>query len=84
MSKGDKKERERERQTKKQTPNYREQTDGYQREEGGGWVKQMMVIKQCACDDKHWVLYEMLNHYIVYLKLILHCMLISWNLYMNF
>ena len=33
MSKGKKKERER--QTKKQTLNYREQTAGYQR--GGGW-----------------------------------------------
>ena len=30
---------ERERQTKKQTFNYREQTDGYKRGVGGEWVK---------------------------------------------
>ena len=35
MSKGKKNRRERERETKKQTLNYREQSDGYQR--GGGW-----------------------------------------------
>ena len=49
--------KKRERQRKKQTLNYREQTDGYQR--GGGWedrVKWVMGINECTCDE-HRVLY---------------------------
>lgn len=57
--------------------NYREQANGYQRgggQGGGGggergWVKQVMGIKEDTCDE-HRVLYKVLNHYIVHLKLI--------------
>ena len=52
MSKG--KEGERERETKKQIFNYTEQTDGYQKRVG--WVKQVIGIKVCTCDE-HQVLY---------------------------
>ena len=46
------------RQTKKQTVHYREQTDGYHsRGRVGGWVKQMLEIKEYTCCDKHWVMY---------------------------
>ena len=36
-------------------------------EVGGGWV---MGIKECTCDE-----HQVLSHYIVHPKLILHCML---------
>lgn len=66
MSKGGKK-----RQIKKQTLNYREQTDDYQRGGGyRGWVKQMRRNKKCICGDEHQVICELLNQYVVYLKLI--------------
>ena len=40
-------EKERERQTKKQTLNYREQSDGYQRRSGWGrWVRWVMGVKE--------------------------------------
>ena len=43
----------------KQTLNYREQTDGYQREGGlgGERVKQVMGIKEGSCPDEHQVIY---------------------------
>ena len=44
--------------SKKQTLNYRGQTDGHH---GGrwveGWVKQVMGIKESTCRDEHWVMY---------------------------
>ena len=53
MSKGGKK-----RQTKKQTLNYREQTDGYQSGGGqGNGLNKVMEIKECTCCDEHWVMY---------------------------
>ena len=52
MSKGEKK---RQSQTKKQTLNYREQTDGYQR--GGKWVTYVMGIKECTCHDEYQVMH---------------------------
>ena len=39
-----------------------------------GWVKQVMGIKECTCNE-HRVMYEVLNYYTVHLKLILRCML---------
>ena len=45
-------ERERERQTKKQTLNYRKQTDAWGGEAGWEWVKQVMRIKECTCDEQ--------------------------------
>ena len=52
--------KERERQTKKQTFNYRKQTDGYQRGgRGRKGVKNVMGIKEYTCDE-HQVLYEVL------------------------
>ena len=50
MSKGKKRERKRERQTKIQTLNYRRQTVT-RGEVGRGWVKQVMEIKECICCD---------------------------------
>ena len=49
MSKGEKRERERDRQTKKVALNYREQTDGYQRRDD--------KLKESTCDE-HLMLYE--------------------------
>ena len=44
-------------QTKKQTLNSREHTDGgRQRGGGGGWVGQMMGIKAATCRDEHGVM----------------------------
>ena len=49
--------RQRQKQTKKQILNYREQTDGCQKEGGwGGWVKQVIGIKEDTCDE-HQVMY---------------------------
>ena len=56
MSKAKEKKKERERQTKKQTLNYREQTDGYQGRVDVEWVKQVMEIEECTYDE-HQVLY---------------------------
>ena len=50
-------EKKRERQTKKQTLNYREQTDGYQLMATDGGMKQVMGIKEFTCHDEHWVIY---------------------------
>ena len=51
------KKREQERQTKKQTLNYREQTDSCQRGGWqGDWVKQVMGIKECTWCDEHQAL----------------------------
>jgi len=36
---------------------YREQTDGYRGEAGGGWVKYVMGIKECPFCNEHQVLY---------------------------
>ena len=49
--------KKRERQTKKQTLNYRELmvTKG---EVGREWVKQEIGIRKCTCYDELWVLYE--------------------------
>ena len=45
------------RQTKKQTLNYREQTEGSWRGGGwGGWIKQVTEIQEGTCDE-HQVLY---------------------------
>ena len=44
----------------------------YQRGGVGGWVKQVMGIEQCTCDE-HRVMYGSLDYYIVHLKLILCC-----------
>ena len=41
-----------------------------------------MRIKEGTWDE-HWVLYKVLNRYIVHLKQILHCMLTNWNLNKN-
>ena len=49
-------------------------------EVGGGWVQQVMRIEEGTCDEQ-WVMYGRLNHYIAHLKLMLHCMLTSWNVY---
>ena len=75
----------RERELMKQTLNYREQTEGYQREGGlgGERVKQVMGIKEGPCDE-HQVMYGSVESLILYLKLILHCMLTNWNLNKNF
>ena len=43
-------------QAKKQTFNYREQTDGCQRGGEWGWVKLVMEIKEVTCDE-HRLLY---------------------------
>ena len=48
ISKGEK----REMQTKKQTLNYRKQTDVWGGEAGWEWVKQVMGIKECTCDEQ--------------------------------
>ena len=64
----------RERESKKQTLNYREQTIDYWMGGDRGWVKQVMGIKECTCVE-HWSCTELLNHYIVHLKLIQHSML---------
>jgi len=45
-----------ERQTEKQTLNYRGQTDGHQRGGGGGVGEQVMGMKEGTCDE-HQVLY---------------------------
>ena len=47
----------RERQTKKQTLNYREQSDGYQR--GGQWGRRnwVMGMKEGTCPHEQWVIY---------------------------
>ena len=46
-----------ERQSEKQTLNYSEQTEGYQREgQGQEQGKQLMGMKGYTCDE-HWVLY---------------------------
>ena len=58
-------------QTKKQTLNYRELM--VTRREVGGWVKQVMGTKKCTRDE-HQGIYGSLKHYIIHLKLILHCM----------
>ena len=63
QSKQQKGERKRERQIKKQIFNYREQTDGYQRGRGLGELRSMLVMSIVCC-------MEVLNHYIVHLKLI--------------
>jgi len=50
--------REKERQTKKQTLNYREQTNSCQRGgEGGKWIGWMMGFKKYPCCGEHWGLY---------------------------
>ena len=77
MSKRKNREREREREgNQKQAPNYREQTGKHQRE--GGWrdelnrllgLRNPLTVMSTGCSM------EMLNHYIVHLKPILHCML---------
>ena len=53
----------RERELMKQTLNYREQTEGYQREGGlgGERVKQVMGIKEGSCPDEHQVIYEIVQ-----------------------
>ena len=38
-------------QIKKQTLNYRKQTDGYQRGGESGWVKYVMGTKEYTCDE---------------------------------
>ena len=51
--------------------NTRKQTDSYQRGSGGGvgsGIKKALVMSTGYC-------MEMLNRYVVHLKLILHCML---------
>lgn len=35
----------------------REQTDGWWREEGRGWARWVMGIKEGPCCDDHWVFY---------------------------
>ena len=40
--------------------NYREHTEAWWREVGGGWTKWVMDIKKDTCWDEHWVLY--VNH----------------------
>ena len=80
MSQGEK-EREGGRQTKKQTLNYIEQTDGDQR--GGEWEdeRNRRLGLSRALDVMSTRYYmELLNHYIIYVKLIRHCILINWNL----
>ena len=52
-------ERKIERQIKKQTLNYKEQTDGYQREGHERRVKQVMGIKEGTCNE-HEVMFESL------------------------
>ena len=42
------------RQTRKQTLNYREQTEGYW---SGGGQGDGLSIKEGTCGDEHWVLY---------------------------
>jgi len=42
----------------------------------------MMGIKEHTRDE-HQVMYEVLIHYIIHLKLILYCMLIGWNFSRN-
>lgn len=42
--------KKRERQTQKQSLNYREHTDGQQR--GGGWGKQVLGMKEGTCHDE--------------------------------
>jgi len=44
-------------------------------EEGRGLGETGEGMKECTCRDEQWVMYGSLGHYIVYLKLILHCML---------
>ena len=64
----EKERREGERETKKQTLNYREQTDGHKTGRRG-WVKQGMGIK-CSAPGGAPGVVQVLNLYIVYLKLI--------------
>ena len=76
MNKGKK----RERQTKKQTLNYRElMVNGA--EQGNGlnrwWGLRSALVMSTGC----WM--EVLNRYIVHRKLTLHCMLTNWNLSKN-
>ena len=47
----------RERQTGKQTLNYREQTEGCWRGGGQGMGQKLMSIKEGTCYDEYWVLY---------------------------
>jgi len=55
--KTDNREREREREIKKQTLDYREHSAGTRGEVGEGWGKQVMGMKECTCRDEHWVRY---------------------------
>ena len=65
-------------QIKKWTLNYREQRGGRWEHGLNRWweLRSTLVMGTECC-------MAVLNHYIVYLKLILHCMLTNWNLNKN-
>lgn len=53
----------------------REHTEGWWREEGGGWTRGAMGIKEGACGDEYWMLYAGEEYWILLMKPLLHSML---------
>ena len=62
-----------------------ENKQGYQRGEGEGMARigDELWPTRDGDEGRHRVLYEVLTHYTVHLRLMYHCMLTTWNLNKN-